>query len=234
MPLSPLEGGIYMRKDLPAILVGNLHRDRLDIEIRQRIQLIFELKTADLLVSAIKDLAAVIQEYCQHEAGHALGFGIALKDRLKLFSTPRQAGGEEYKTDVGGWFLAAAALPPETVGKLIACTLLIRWGIDFIRPGAPTQDHDAISALLILDRFLESGEMYLTPDRQLALKDVSYEGLFAATAIHRREAEELVREELARLDDPHSIIPYYEGKTARPETISLHQEFIDRCRNLTD
>lgn len=219
---------------IPAILVANLHRKRFDLKIHLRLKLIFEARTAELLLSVIEDLQAIIQEYYQHEAGHALGFGIDEKDRLGLVSTPQQAGLEEYKTDIGGWRLAEAALAPEAVGKLIACTLLIRWGIDFARPGAPTQDHDAISAMLILDRFLQSGGIYLTADRLLALRDVSWDGLFQATKLHRLEAEELVRKELAHLDEPASILPYYEAKTAHPDTIALHQEFIDRCQDLTN
>jgi hypothetical protein len=217
-----------------AILVANLHIARFDSRICWRIRRIFEPKNAQLFLSAIEDSQAVIQEYYQHEAGHALGIGIAVKDRQKLFTSPQQSGWEEYKTDVGGWRLAEAAFDAETVGKLIACTLLIRWGIDFARPGAPTQDHDAISALLILDRFLQSGEMYLTSDRLLTLRDVSWEGLFQATKLHRLEAEELVREELTHLDDPDLILPFYEAKTAHPNTITLHQEFIDRCQGLTN
>jgi hypothetical protein len=218
----------------PAILAANLHLERFDSRIRWRMLRIFEPKNAELFLSAIEDSQAVIQEYYQHEAGHALGLGIDVKDRLKLFTSPQQSGLEEYKTDIGGWRLAEEAFDSEAVGKLIACTLLIRWGIDFARPGAPTKDHDAISALLILDRFLQSGEMYLTSDRLLALRDVSWEGLFQATKLHRLEAEELVREELARLDDPASILPYYEAKTAHADTVALHQEFIDRCQDLTN
>jgi hypothetical protein len=217
---------------IPAILVFNLHIKRFDSQIQWRIMQIFEPESAQLLLSVINNPQVIIQEYYQHEAGHALGFGIDVKDRLKLFTSPQQSGFEEYKTDVGGWRLAEAAFASKTVGKLIACTLLIRWGIDFVRPGAPTQDHDAISALLILDRFLQSGEMYLTSKRLLSLRDVSWEGLFQATKLHRLEAEELVREELARLDNPTSILPYYEAKTAHPDTIALHQEFIDRCQDL--
>ncbi len=229
-----MKSKLFQSEFFPAILVANLHIKRFDSKIRWRIQRIFESETAQLLLSAIADPQAVAQEYYQHESGHALGLGIDVKNRLKLFKTPQQAGLEEFKTDIGGWRLAAAALAPEQVGKLIACTLLIRWGIDFARPGAPTQDHDAISALLILDRFLQSGEMYLTSDRLLALRNVSWEGLFQATHTHRLEAEELVREELSRLDDPTSIVPVYEAKTAPPETIVLHQEFIDRCLDLND
>jgi hypothetical protein len=123
-----------------AILVANLHIKRFDSRICWRVRRIFEPKNAQLFLSAIEDSQAVIQEYYQHEAGHALGMGIDIKDRMKLFTSPQQSGLEEYKTDIGGWRLAEAAFDPEAVGKLIACTLLIRWGIDFARPGAPTQD----------------------------------------------------------------------------------------------
>jgi hypothetical protein len=224
---------LVQRESFPAMLVANLHIKRFDSRIQWRIRRIFEPETAKLLLSAISDDRAVVQEYYQHEAGHALGLGLALKDRLGLIDTPQQAGLEEYKTDVSGWRLAAAVLDPETVGKIVACTILIRWGIDFTRPGAPIQDHDAISALLILDRFLQSEAMYLTNARLLALPDVSFEGLFAATDFHRLEAEELVRAELDRLDDPRSIVAYYESKTARSETIELHRELIARCQDLT-
>jgi hypothetical protein len=214
-----------------AILAANVHLQRCD-EQKQRIHRIFEPQTAALLLSALSDPEAIIQEYYQHEAGHALGLGLDLKNRLRMFNTPKQSGGEEWKTDIGGWRLAAEVFPPAQVGKLISCTLLIRWGIDFCRPGAPTNDHDAISSLFILDRLLQSGEMYLTNDRLLALRDVSFDGLFQATQIHRSEAEKLVREELDRRDDPSSIMPHLEAITASPETIALHQEFIARCQDL--
>jgi hypothetical protein len=230
--IAPGGWGLPQSECLPAILVANLHLQRFDARIRWRIRRIFDPTTAELLLSAIDDSQTIVHEYHSHESGHALGLGIDLKNRLKMFKTPQQSGFEEFKTDIGGWRLAAQVLSPATVGKLIACTLLIRWGIDFCRPGAPTQDHDAISALLILDRLLLSDEMYVTPDRLLALRDVSFEGLFAATQIHRQEAEELVKAELDRSDDPTSIVPFYEAKTARSDTIALHQEFIHRCSDL--
>jgi hypothetical protein len=232
--ISPGGWSLPHSERLPAILVANLHRKRFDAKIRWRIRRIFDPETAQLLLSAIDDAQAIVQEYIQHESGHALGLGIDVKDRLKLFTSPQQSGLEEYMADVCGWRLAEAAFEIEAVGKLIACTLIIRWGIDFARPGAPTQDHDSISSLLILDRFLQSGEMYLTRDRLLALRDVSWDGLFKATHSHRVEAEELVQEELAHLDNPPLIVPFYEAKTARSDTISLHQEFIDRCADLSD
>lgn len=216
-----------------SILCVNLHRQRYNHSIRQRIQRIFEPETASLILSAINDTETIVQEYYQHESGHALGLGLDRKIQFGLVNTPQQAGLEEFKTDIGGFRIAAEVFSAEDAGKLVACTLNIRWGIDFCRPGAPLNDHDAISSLLILDRLLQSGEVYLTGNRLLALRDVSFEKLFRATEIHRLEAEELVREELARLDDPTSIVAFYEGKTAHPDTISLHREFINRCSDLS-
>lgn len=88
-----------------------------------------------------------------------------------------------------------------------------------------------MSSLLILDRLLQSDQVYLTSERRLALRNISFEGLFQATEPHRLEAEELVNQELACIDNPSSILAFYEAKTASPEVIALHQEFIARCRD---
>lgn len=215
-----------------SILCQNLHIQRYNSSIRRRIERLWEPATAELLLSAINDIEGIVKEYEKHEEGHAVGLGIDLKNRLSLVSTPHQAGWEEYKTDVSGFRMAEEVFSPEDCGKLIACTILIRWGIDFLRPGAPLKDHDALSSLLILDRLLQSGEVYLTSDRQLALRDISFEGLFRATQPHRIEAQKLVREELACLSNPSSIVAFYQAKTASPEAIALHGEFIERCRYL--
>lgn len=218
--------------NIPAIIVMNHHRQRGERLIRRRLQTICTPIFSELVLSALEDDKNVSQEYYNHEAGHSLGLGIDLKERLNLLATPQQAGWEEIKTDWGGFRLSQEHFTPDEVGQLIACTFCIRWGIDFVRPGAPTNDHDAMAALLLLDRLLESGEVELTSDRLLALRNPSFEGLFDATKIHRKEAEELVAKELACLENPASIMDFYESRTASPTTIALHKEFIARCRDI--
>jgi hypothetical protein len=214
----------------PALVNMTAHQQRFTGWIESRIRCIFEPKTADLILQLLEDKSMQIQEYWLHEAGHAAGMGLKMKIANNLLPNPDQRAWEEYKTDIAGFYLAASVLTPEQVGRLVAATLCIRFGIDAHRPGDPDQDHDAMSALLLFDRLLFSGQVQVLENDQLRLLDVSYEGLYKATIPHRLEANCLIQEELGAIDNPEKIVEFYSWQDYHPETRALFDRLVESCR----
>ncbi|MCU0533350.1 MAG: DUF6014 family protein [Hydrococcus sp. Prado102] len=214
----------------PALVNMTAHQERLKHWTQKRIRRIFEPETANLILQLLDDKSMQFQEYWLHEAGHAAGMGLKLKIEHDLFPTFTQSGWEEYKTDIAGFYLAAKVLTPEQVGRLVAATFCIRFGIDAHRLGGPEKDHDVFSCVLLLDRLLLSGQFQLLENNQLRLLDVSYEGLYKATIPHRLEAEALIQQELAAVDNPSKIMEFYSWQQPHPFIKMLLDRLIERCR----
>jgi hypothetical protein len=214
----------------PALVNMTAHQERLKHWTQERIRRIFEPETANLILQLLDDKSMQFQEYWLHEAGHAAGMGLKLKIEHNLFPTFNQSGWEEYKTDVAGFYLAAKVLTPEQVGRLVAATFCIRFGIDAHRPGGLEKDHDVFSCVLLLDRLLLSGQFQLLENNQLRLLDVSYEGLYKATIPHRLEAEALIQQELAAVDNPSKIMEVYHWHQPHPFIRALLERLVECCR----
>jgi hypothetical protein len=227
--LSPDGWGFPNSSQGPALIDLTAHRQRFEGWIQARIKKIFEPRTADLLLQVLEDPICQLQEYCLHEAGHSVGLGLKLKMAKKLLPTYEHRAWEEYKTDIAGFHLADQALLPEQVGRLIAATLCIRFGIDAHRPGGVSQDHDVYACLLMLDRLLLSGHVRVLDNGQLELMDASFERLYQATAPHRREALYLIEQELSFREKLQNYLESYGGRSYQPETKVVFDQLIALC-----
>ena len=214
----------------PALVNMAAHQTRFSTWIESRIKAIFCPATADLILEVLNDQTAQLQEYCLHEAGHCAGMGLQHKLANNLLPDAQQKGWEEYKTDIVGFYLANKALTPEMVGRTVAATLCIRFGIDAHRLGGPDQDHDALSALLILDRMLMSGQLQVLEDGKLSLRNVSFEGLQHATVPHRLEAEYLMQQEIKHMEEPQHLMSIYNWQRPHPNSRQVFDHVVAACR----
>jgi uncharacterized membrane protein (UPF0136 family) len=201
--------------------------EKFDKQAKLRLSAIFEPKLLKLLLSVLHDTQIALQENYLYQVGQCIGIGSNLKNQLRLTDSPVQAGFEIYKSIIASWHLASEVLTLDLVGKLIARTLLVRLG-NVCQSNIFPNDPYTIAALLIVDRLLKSGEIYII-DGLLSIKNVSWGGLLAATQPHRVESVELIAAEVLRLDYCASIVPYYERKFAGINSLYLYQQIFAHC-----
>lgn len=227
--LSP-DGWCWPQANLgPALVNITSHQSRCSVWVTKRIRKIFAPETADLILALRRDQAMQFQEYCLHEAGHAAGMGLQLKLAHDLMPDSHHKGWEEYKTDIVGFLLAGQALSPTQVGQLVAATMLIRFGIDAHRPGGAGADHDAMATLLLLDHMIQSGALEVLENGQLSLTEVSYAGLYEATATARAAAIELLAQEQNCIDCPQEIMAFYDQQHPTPEAVQIFAQSLAAC-----
>lgn len=167
---------------------------------RACIRTIFDAATADLLLESEEtpEEQAMVQheEYQFHEAGHASGIGLTHKLSAGLLATWWHGAVEEWRSDGVAFELAGRILGEEEAGRLVASNFCTRFGVDSHRLGGPDRDRDVAASLLTFDHALRAGAFKMKGGK-LALRDLSYRGLFAATAPHRMLAVRLTQEEMA-------------------------------------
>ncbi|HEY0782094.1 MAG TPA: DUF6014 family protein, partial [Thermoanaerobaculia bacterium] len=156
--------------------------------------------TADLLLELYetKEEQTLVQheEYQFHEAGHAAGVGLTPKLSHALLPTFWHAAVEEWRSDGVAFELAGLMLGEERAGQLVASNFCTRFGVDSHRQGGPERDRDVAASLMTLDRLLRGGGFQRRAGK-LALRDCSYAGLFAATALQRADSLRVTRDEIA-------------------------------------
>jgi hypothetical protein len=146
-------------------------------------------------------------EYQFHEAGHAAGVGLTRKFNDQLMPSWWHGAVEEWRSDGVAFEIAGRMIGEERTGRLIASNFCTRFGVDAHRRGGADVDRDVAASLLTLDSALRPGGLQLV-NGQLALRDVSYQGLFRATEWHRKHAVGLTRDEMAPDDGvPDDGIP---------------------------
>ena len=198
-------------------------------------QKIFEPETAHLLLAPLKDIING-ERYRHldtqvHEAGHASGLGFNFKIKHKLFPNYTYSGIEEWRADSLGFEFAAATLPHEEAGKLIAVNFCIRFGLDAHRLGGMEKDTDVYAALISLEHLFQNDAIYITKHGQFALRNLSYPGLLQAVEFHRSAALSLTRRELM-INNPMGLFSLYKIDI-HPATKSIFQGLIvEPCQGI--
>lgn len=192
------------------------------------IRRIFDPATADLLLSvyrtAAEQMAVQHEEYQFHEAGHAAGAGLTRKFHERLMPTWWHGAVEEWRSDGVAFELAGGMIGEERTGRLIASNFCTRFGVDAHRRGGADRDRDVAASLLTLDSALETGELRHENGR-LALREVSFRGLFRATALQRSSAVRLTREEIAA-DDERGVREKYERIEVAARSRAVFEEVV--------
>ena len=168
------------------------------------IQRIFAPETAELLLDVYRTPSEQMMvqhvEYQFHEAGHAAGVGLTRKFNDHLMPSWWHGAVEEWRSDGVAFELAGKMIGEERTGKLIASNFCTRFGVDAHRRGGADIDRDVAASLLTLDSALRPGGL-CRENGKLALRDVSFRGLFRATESHRVNAVRLTRDEMAPGDE---------------------------------
>ncbi|MFL6333045.1 MAG: DUF6014 family protein [Pyrinomonadaceae bacterium] len=164
------------------------------------VERIFDADSAKLLLSPLLDrkqgIAVQSREYQLHDCGHAAGLGLDHKLEEGLLNTPMMQGVEEWRADGVDFELAAQALSPEEAYEVVASNMVTRFGLDAHRGGGLDRDYDVTVVALTLDRLLKGRALRLRGGR-LSFADPTPRGLLRAVELHRAEAVQLTRDELA-------------------------------------
>jgi hypothetical protein len=192
------------------------------------IRRIFDPGTADLLLAVYRtpaeQMAVQHEEYQFHEAGHAAGVGLTRKFNEHLMLSWWHGAVEEWRSDGVAFELAGKMIGEENAGKLVASNFCTRFGVDAHRRGGADLDRDVAASLLTLDSALRSGAFRRESGR-LALRDASFQGLFRATALHRRDAVRLTRDEMTPGDEK-GIKERYEAIQVEAQNRRVFEEVV--------
>jgi hypothetical protein len=192
------------------------------------IRRIFAAATADLLLDVYRtpagQMAVQHEEYQFHEAGHAAGAGLTRKFHENLMPTWWHGAVEEWRSDGVAFELAGKMIGDEETGRLVASNFCTRFGVDAHRRGGADRDRDVAASLLTLDSALRSGELRFENGR-LALYDVSFRGLFRATALLRSDAVRLTLDETAASDE-RGVKERYEAIHIEAQSRGIFEEVV--------
>jgi hypothetical protein len=199
------------------------------------VERIFDAVSAKLLLLPVLDRAQGIavqsREYQLHDCGHAAGLGLDYKLERNFLSMPMMAGIEEWRADGVDFELATQVLPPEQAYEVVASNMVTRFGLDAHRGGGLDRDYDVTVVVLTLDRLLKSRAVRLR-DGRLSFADPTPRGLLRAIELHRVEAVQLTRDELAL--EHHAGLPrLYGAVTPSPAAEEIFQaHVVEPCRGL--
>jgi len=199
------------------------------------IKRVFDSESATLLLSPLSDRSKGIvvqsREYQLHDCGHAAGLGLDYKLEKGLLPNPWMQGIEEWRADGIDFELASRLLSCEQAYAVVASNFVTRFGLDAHRAGGYDRDYDTVVVVLLLDRLLKSNAVSLRSGR-LSLTDPTPSGLLKSVELHRIEALQLTRAELALQYDA-ALGRLYSKISASPAAEEIFKAFVvEPCRGL--
>jgi hypothetical protein len=213
----------------------SLQRQRFKQAGMRCLQIIFDLDTANYLLSSLedeeKDTQSRCLEYFLHDVGHGAGLGLEYKDLYKLLTNPWAAGVEESRSDGIAMYVAAKTLTSQEASQVAVTNICVRLGLDAYRNGGINRDGDVIASLLNFSRWWDSNELDIH-NGKLCLKDLTPKGLLRLVRPLSEWAVRLTHQELT-LDYPSGLSRLYGGIVVNPAVESIFKGLVvEPCQGI--